>query len=51
MIPFGAGGFLLAVIIIAFLSIRVLREYQRGVVFQLSQMSLSSLACGNSLSR
>ena len=37
MIPFGAGGFLLAVIIIAFLSIRVLREYQRGVVFQLGR--------------
>jgi len=37
MIPFGASGFLLAVIIIAFLSIRVLREYQRGVVFQLGR--------------
>src|SRR5205085_8879662 len=37
IITFGAGGFLLAVIIIGFLSIRVLREYQRGVVFQLGR--------------
>ena len=36
MISFGAGVFLLAVILIVW-SIRVLREYQRGVVFQLGR--------------
>ena len=36
MINFGAGVFLLAVILIVW-SIRVLREYQRGVVFQLGR--------------
>src|SRR5438034_10144118 len=36
MISFGAGVFLLLVILIVW-SIRVLREYQRGVVFQLGR--------------
>src|SRR5713226_2224399 len=36
MISFGAGVFLLVVILLVF-SVRVLREYQRGVVFQLGR--------------
>src|SRR6476620_4594336 len=36
-IGFGAGGFVMLVLILLLSSVRILREYERGVVFQLGR--------------